>query len=367
MPISRLLRAIGLCAVPFLFAVSALGLVTVHVSLQRKAERARVKAQQVAAPDRVQANPLIALRLPDLAAAAQKGDLSAKLEMGRRLAQGEGVRKNEGQAALVFQSVVDEVGEIGARDKRGPIVAAAFRYLSVFHRRGLPTAHIEANPAYAFGLMHHAASYFGDPAAQFELAQLLMSGDGVTKNSRAAAQWLLSATRKGYAPAQAMLGEMLWRGNGVLRAPGTGLGLLALARRNAPVADRTWVSKMFETARAEASPNEILEANAFIVQESGASHLVSGDSSEEVLVAPAQEATGGEISRQSSIIHGHSQPLARMNAGPVDLTATPFNMGLILQRNDPQASAGIIQMYRLWEQESRSDAPLTVKIAGVSQ
>ncbi len=125
------------------------------------------------------------------------------------------------------------------------------------------------------------------PVAQIELAGLLINGDGVTKNTRVAAQWLLSASRKGHAPAQAMLGDLLWRGgDGVKRVAGDGLGLLAIARRNAVGEDKAWVDKMFETARSEAMPTEILEANAFIVQELSASHfaltsdvLINGDSS----------------------------------------------------------------------------------------
>src|SRR5215469_12414502 len=182
MRISSVFQVIKISAVPLLFAAAALGLATVHVSLQRKAERARSRAAQAATVQLP--NPLVGVKLPDLAAAVEKGDLPAKIEMGRRLAEGQGVKKNEAQAALYFQAVIDEAGEIAARDKRGPLVATAFRYLAHFHRRGVPEAHIGANPAYAFGLLHHAASYFGDPIAQYELAKLLMNGDGVTKNTR---------------------------------------------------------------------------------------------------------------------------------------------------------------------------------------
>ena len=63
---------------------------------------------------------------------------------------------------------------------------------------------------------------------------------------------------EGIAPAQAQLGDLLWRGGeGVKRVAGDGLGLLAIARRNALGEDKAWVSKMFETARAQAQPIEI--------------------------------------------------------------------------------------------------------------
>ncbi len=374
MRISSLLRVVQLSAIPLLFSVAALGLVTVHVSHQRKAERARNQLAQVTSvQDRTLPNLLNDLRLPDLAAAVEKGDLPAKIEMGRRLAQGEGVRKNEGQAAIYFQAAIDQAGEIGARDKRGPLVATAFRYLAHFHQRGLPDAKIAANPAYAFDLLHHAASYFGDPIAQYEVAKLLMSGDGVTKNMRGGAQWLVSAARKGYAPAQATLGEMLWRGAGVKRVPGDGLGLLAIARRNAAPEDKIWVSKMFETARSEALPIEILEANAFIVQEANASHL--GISTGSLLSAGSGDAKGdtattapsdGQGGQQSSIIHGMSQPFSSLKAGPMVFGADSFGSGMIVEKSGSLASAGIIQMYRLWEQETRVDNS-PVRVAGVAK
>jgi hypothetical protein len=368
MRISSVLHIIKVSAVPLLFGAAALGLATVHVSLQRKAERARSRTAQAATLQLP--NPLVSLKLPDLAAAVQKGDLLATIEMARRLAQGQGVRKNEAQAAVYFQAVIDQAGEIGARDKRGPLVATAFRYLAHFHRRGVPEAHIAANPAYAFGLLHHAASYFGDPIAQYELAKLLMHGDGVTKNARAAAQWLLSAARKGYAPAQAMLGEMLWRGEGVTRVPGDGLGLLAIARRNAAPEDKVWVSKMFETARAEALPAEILEANAFIVQGSmgaglgpGTGNLIGAEGAAGSAAAPQSD----DPAQQSPIVHGMSHPLPGLKAGPMVFRLEPFGTELRVENNDAQALAGIIQMYRIWEQETRAaDASLPVRMAGVS-
>ncbi len=118
-----------------------------------------------------------------------------------------------------------------------------------------------------------------------------------------------------------MLGEMLWRGNGLKRVPGEGLGLLAIARRNASPADKPWVSKMFETARAEALPIEILEANAFIVQESGASPFTAPDgglAEGEARGGAASGAKGAAVAEQSALVHGTSQLMSGLRASPVD-------------------------------------------------
>lgn len=368
---SKAFRAIKVTAVPLLFAAAALGLAAVQISLQRKAEHAKMRAvRAVAIQDADPSGKLVGIKLQDLAPAAQKGDILAEVEMARRLALGEGVKKNEAQAALYFQAVINQLGEIGARDKRGPFAATAFRFLAQFHRRGVPDANIARNPGYAFDLLHHAASYFGDPIAQFELAKLLINGDGVTKNTRVGAQWLLRATRKGYAPAQALLGEMLWHGNGVKRVPGEGLGLLAIARRNASPADKAWVSKMFETARAEALPIEILEANAFIVQESGTSPfgataggLIDGDAQDGAEAAVPPAALGDN---QSSILHGNSRVLSGLRANSTFFGLDGSGRELSVRKSDSK-SAGIIQMYRPSEPEAGSDNAVPVRLAGVAK
>jgi uncharacterized protein len=379
MQISRFLRPIRLAAVPLLFSIAALGLVAVHTSLQRKAERARTRAAQIASGVQEGAFPdkLAGLKLKDLSAEVAKGDLPAQIEMGRRLAHGEGVKKDEAKAALYFQDAISQAGDVGARDKRGPLVATAFRYLAQFHRHGVREANITANPAYAFDLLHHAASYFGDPQAQFELAKLLIAGDGISKNTRAAAQWLLIASRKGHAPSQALLGDMLWHGNGVKRVPGDGLGLLAIARRNAAPEDRAWVSKMFEAARAEALPIEILEANAFIVQESTASHFgaangnsIGGETKEPNLTQGSAIATPLSVpaaGEQSLIIHGTSQALSNLKAGPMIFGPDGFDRELSAEKTDEINSAGIIQMYRPSQTETREEGASPVRYAGVAK
>jgi hypothetical protein len=380
MPISNFIRILKLCALPLLFTAAVIGLLSVQASLQRKAERAKARlAQAVAIRDGTLPERTLSLKFRDLSAAAEKGDLAARVELGRRYALGQGVKKDEGRAAAYFQGVINEFNGLNARDKRGALVATAFRYMAQFNKAGLQEAGIAANPGYAFSLLHHAASYFGDPAAQCELAKLLMSGDGVTKNPRASAQWLLSASRKGYAPAQALLGELLWRGDGVVkRVPGDGLGLLAIARRNAAVDDKVWISKMFETARAEARPIEILEANAFIVQESSNSKfgivsdiLINGEGGEATVAETGTIGVPPPVSvshgNQSSLINGPFQTLSGLEANPMALTPNSFETGLVTQKTDAEISAETFQMYRLPSGHGALENASSVRYAGVSQ
>jgi TPR repeat protein len=378
---SRAFRALKITAGPLLFTAVALGLATVHISAERKAARAKTHAAHTAAiQDKNASGKLAGVKLQVLAPAAKLGDIPAEVEMARRLAMGEGVKKNEAQAAAYFRAAISQLGDIGAHDKYAPAAAMAYRFMARFHRHGLPEAHIVANPAYAFGLLHHAASYFGDPAAQYEVAKALIRGDGAPKNAHSGAQWLLRAARKGYAPAQAALGEMLWRGKDVKRVPGEGLGLLALARRSALPADKDWISKKFEAARAEALPVEILAANAFIIQESGASpfttpalgvedgNLLEGPDADEKGVAAPVQPVGAQ---QESATHG---PTSRLQPGQVMgrgfLALDQSSRNVAANKGGAHASAGVVQMYRAPLRKAADETPAggaSVRVADVAK
>jgi hypothetical protein len=151
--------------------------------------------------------------------------------------------------------------------------------------------------------------------------------------------------------------------------------LLAIARRNAAPADKAWVSKMFETARAEALPIEILEANAFIVQESGASpfeaesgNLLGAESQEEGAAVSGAGAAGNRapeaLSGQQGAAGGRNwHALSGLRAAPMFLELDAHFREMNLRRSDSNA-AGIIQMYRLGEAEERGEAA-PVRVAGI--
>lgn len=98
------------------------------------------------------------------------------------------------------------------------------------------------NPDRAFDMFHYAASYFGDPDGQYNLARLYMTGQGANRDRRQAARWMKLAAEKGHAPARAAFGEMLLRGGeGVPRQPVLGLMWLAMAREGADPTREAWI------------------------------------------------------------------------------------------------------------------------------
>ncbi len=370
----RLLKALS---IPVLFCSVAIGLVAMQAAIQHKRENVEsgLNSQEPATPALASSWDVSVV---DVSVAASEGDLAARIEMGRRFLLGRGVEKSDSDAAFYFRGVIRDCEEISAHDKRAPQVAAAFVEMARLYKNGAAEAGIAVNPSQAFSLLHHAASYFGDPSAQFELAKTLLNGDGVTKNTRVAAQWLLSASRKGYAPAQALLGDLLWRGGeGVKRVAGDGLGLLAIARRNALGEDKGWVNKLFETARLEAKPTEILEANAFIVQELSASHfaltndiLINGESSESAAVAASamKPLSADRNLPEGAAISGTSKALSELGATPMGFPQGGlFEPEPAIEKKDAEPSAFISEMYWPRWPEARVESATPMRYAGVSR
>ena len=85
-------------------------------------------------------------------------------------------RGDHARAFPIFSDLVDSyrTGSDGCRDCRHSHVA-----LGVYYLKGIPGT-LPADPDFGYGLLEYAASYFGDPNAQYELGRLLL--DGPRKN-----------------------------------------------------------------------------------------------------------------------------------------------------------------------------------------
>ena len=112
------------------------------------------------------------------------------------------------------------------------------------------------DPVRAANLFRHAASYFGDADAQYQLARLYLDGDGVEKNVGLAINWLATAAKKQHAEAQATLGELLWRGSDDVRQRrARGLALIMLAHENAKASGKEpkWIEELYVEAQGATS------------------------------------------------------------------------------------------------------------------
>ncbi len=198
--------------------------------------------------------------------AMEKGLIRAKLLLARIYLRGQGLPHEPAVAFRYFREIADDYADISPNHRAAPYVAAAFVELGKFHQRGDASLGLEADDARAADYFVHAASLFGHAEAQYLLARLYLKGAGVPKNVRLARHWLVSASKKGYAPAQAYLGQLLWQGRVLRRRPVKALALITLARVNAQPDDREWIEVIYRNIIGQALPKHAKRARAVVAR-----------------------------------------------------------------------------------------------------
>ena len=191
-----------------------------------------------------------ALRLYRIA--ADLGHIGALWKLGRMYASGDGVDENPYEAYSIYQSMAQRHGDIPPNDRDAVFVASAFVTLAEYLRAGIE-GQFRADDVAARNVYFYAASYFGDREAQYQLGRMLLNGEGGDADSLQAARWLKLASDKGHVAASAVLGEMLFDGNGVRARPTLGLSMLTRARHFARGDEREWIMEKQERAFAAAT------------------------------------------------------------------------------------------------------------------
>ena len=88
-----------------------------------------------------------------------------------------------------------------------------------------------------------------------------------------AARWLRLAATKGQHSAQALLGSMLFKGQGVARQPAMGLAWLTIAKdgiakdgmaKEGASSQEAWILETYRSAFAQATADERLQAARFV-------------------------------------------------------------------------------------------------------
>jgi hypothetical protein len=209
--------------------------------------------------------------VPALEYAAKRGVLGAQLKLGRLYATGRDVPRDDAKAFYYFQNIADQYAEIAPSSPIAKYVGEAFVALGQYYVGGIPAMPLNPDPAYAVGLFRHAGAYFGNAEAQYQLGRLYLAGTGVEKSPAIGANWLAMAARKQHPGAQAILGELLWRGDGVSRREARGLALLTLANESAEAngQDSDWIGPLYQDAFAHADNATRKEAEALLPQLGG--------------------------------------------------------------------------------------------------
>ncbi|MEP0507896.1 MAG: tetratricopeptide repeat protein, partial [Aurantimonas coralicida] len=201
--------------------------------------------------------------------AADKGHPGARWKLGRMYAEGDGVPENDYEAFKIFEQIVRDQGEEEGNFTNAAYVSSAVVALADYLRVGISGSPVAVDLQRARQFYFHAASYFGDAKAQFELGRMTLNGEGGKANPRQAARWLNLAAEKGNVGAAALLGYLLFDGDRISlpAQPVRGLGMLTMALKQASPRDEKWIRPLQEEIFAIASENERRTALAYAEQQ----------------------------------------------------------------------------------------------------
>jgi uncharacterized protein len=185
--------------------------------------------------------------------AADQGLAVAQWQLGRMYAKGDGVPRNDLRAFEYFGRIANTHADDSPYSPEARLVANAFVALAQYYLDGIPNSDVKPDPTRARELLSYAASYFGDPEAQYSLGRLYL--DGTPRDPRQAGRWLALAANKGQHQAQAVLGHMLFKGELVARQAARGLMWLTLACENASASEK-WITDLCAAAFRQASDDE---------------------------------------------------------------------------------------------------------------
>ena len=152
------------------------------------------------------------------------------------------------KAFNVFHRIVEQHAYVDpVSDFRSVYVVRAAVRLADYYRSGVPALNLKADPRAAVELLNHAATYFGDLEAQFQLAKMHLTGEGVEGNERVGLHWLSRLAHKNHPGAQAFLAELMWRGKFVHKDANQALVWSTLSVEGAGEQDRIWIEEVHQT------------------------------------------------------------------------------------------------------------------------
>lgn len=151
------------------------------------------------------------------------------------------------KAYMLYQRIADAYADVDPDDdQRAAFVAKSLVALAAYLRRGVPDIGLKPDVERAAQYLHHAATFFADEDAQFELAKLFLTGDGIAPDVRRAVHWFSVLSQRGHPGAQAFLADMHWRGRHVPQDSQRALALATLAAEGAPLTERIWIEDIYQ-------------------------------------------------------------------------------------------------------------------------
>jgi TPR repeat protein len=190
-----------------------------------------------------------------LEGAAEAGLPLAMWRLGVMYENGDGVARDPVKAFSYFSRIANENADTPPRSLEADIVAQSFLKVGQYYRAGLPEAGVAVDLGRARALLLHAATYFGDAEAQYQVGLLYQDAAEFGLNPIQSVRWFRLAAQKGHPGAQAKLGELLLKGAETFSPePVEGLMWLTLAARGAiGTSDAGWILPLADQATSLAS------------------------------------------------------------------------------------------------------------------
>ena len=213
---------------------------------------AKISPKSFASPEQALRAGIDDLKAGDAAAsvaalsyAAEGGQPIARWKLGEMYADGIGVARDDVKAYHYFNQLVEDYDEDAPDQRNRAAISNAFVAVGVYSLTGIPNGQVHPDAERARELFQYAATTFGDPDAQYNLAHMYIVGaGGLAKDNITAVRWLVLAAEKGHRPSQALLGHMLFTGDGVPTQRGRGLMWLQIAKNGVDGPKEEWIREV---------------------------------------------------------------------------------------------------------------------------
>jgi TPR repeat protein len=196
--------------------------------------------------------------------AAANGHPLAQWKLGKMYADGDGVPHDDLKAYDYFSKIIANYDEDTADENEASVVANAYVTVGIYCLSGISNTRVKPDPERALDMFQYAAVTFGDPNAEYNLARMYLDGNVVEKDGRQAARWLNLAADRNHRQSQALLGHLLFTGQGVPRQRAKGLMWLTLAREGSEGPEDAWIRDLYKKDQAAASDEDRQAALVFL-------------------------------------------------------------------------------------------------------
>ncbi|KQV83616.1 exopolysaccharide production regulator ExoR [Rhizobium sp. Root1220] len=182
--------------------------------------------------------------------AAEKGHTGSRWALANMYADGDGVAQDDFEAFKIYSEIAQQGVEPGSEDT-GFFVNALLS-LASYYKHGIPGSPVKTDLSQARQLYFQVASTFGVPEAQFQLAQMMLSGEGGGTTVQQAKKWLNQARKSGHPGAMAVFGNILFQEG----QAANGLALMTAALDRCKPKDCSWMESLQEQAFSVATEKD---------------------------------------------------------------------------------------------------------------